>query len=454
MQRRQFIKASLGGSALGLAESTARAKGEARPRSADAGKLAGLSLEQLRELYRRYLFDDFLPFMDKYVIDHQYGGFMCNTDRNGVNVTTTKTTWFEGRGIWVYSFLYNNFGKQEKHLEVARKSVEFILKQQPSGENLWPARYARDGKPLTPPATEIYGDIFVAEGLAEYSRATGEEKYWEQAKEIVLKCQRIYDRADYEPNIVAEYGGPKPFPFPGARIQGVAMVMLRIISQMFQRRADSELEKILAQSVDAILNRHYNPAFQLNNELLNHDYSRPANELSEFVYTGHSIETLWMVLAEAVRTQNRQLFHTAAERFQRHIEVAWDPVYGGVFRSLNNVDQNVWTLDKVLWEQEEVLIGTLCMVENAGSPWAREMFGKMFAYVRDKFPLQRYGYPLWIVQGDRKVTFDNSAPKGPPFPEEQRVENYHHPRHLMLNLLSLERMIRRGGAPGLFGEHR
>jgi hypothetical protein len=75
------------------------------------------------------------------------------------------------------------------------------------------------------------------------------------------------------------------------------------------------------------------------------------------------------------------------------------------------------------------------------------MFGKMFVYVRDKYPLQRYGYPLWIIRGDRKVTFEPRPLEGPPFSEEQRVENYHHPRHLMLNLLSLDRMIRRGGAP-------
>jgi mannose/cellobiose epimerase-like protein (N-acyl-D-glucosamine 2-epimerase family) len=229
------------------------------------------------------------------------------------------------------------------------------------------------------------------------------------------------------------------------------MVLIRIISQMLQQRADLELEKILSHSVDAVLNHHYNPAFQLNNELLNHDYSRPANELSQFVYTGHSIETLWMVLSEAVRTRNRQLFDTAAARFQRHVEVAWDPVYGGVLRSLNDVDQNLWSLDKVLWAQEEVLIGTLCIVEHAGAAWAREMFGKMFAYVRDKYPLQRYGYPLWIIHADRKVTFEPRPPEAPPFSEEQRVENYHHPRHLMLNLLSLDRMIRRGGtASGLF----
>ena len=43
--------------------------------------------------------------MEKYVIDHVYGGFMCNTDRDGTNITQDKNTWYEGRGIWVYSFL-------------------------------------------------------------------------------------------------------------------------------------------------------------------------------------------------------------------------------------------------------------------------------------------------------------------------------------------------------------
>jgi N-acylglucosamine 2-epimerase len=68
------------------------------------------------------------------------------------------------------------------------------------------------------------------------------------------------------------------------------------------------------------------------------------------------------------------MFGTAAQRFRRHAEVAWDGVYGGVYRSLNNVDQNAWTLDKVLWEQEEVMNGSSLLVEQAGDNWAREMY--------------------------------------------------------------------------------
>jgi len=201
-------------------------------------------------------------------------------------------------------------------------------------------------------------------------------------------------------------------------------------------RGDAELDKLADRCVDAIMEHHFNPRFNLVNELLNHDLSRPENEYEQLVYTGHAIETLWMVMDEAVRRKDRPLFEEAAARFRRHVEVAWDDVYGGVFRNLKNVDANVWSLDKVLWAQEEVLIGTLMAVEHLGAAWACELFGETYSYVMDHYPLKKRGYSLWILGADRKVTFEEHA---------NRVGNYHHPRHLMLNLLSLDRIIGREG---------
>ena len=180
------------------------------------------------------------------------------------------------------------------------------------------------------------------------------------------------------------------------------MVLLNVASQMLMVRHEPGVDAIACRALDAVMNYHYNPAFRLNNELLNHDLSRPQNEYGQLVYTGHAIETLWMVLYEAVRRKDKKLFDLAAERFRFHVEVAWDDVYGGVFRNLQNVDQNVWSLDKVLWAQEEVLIGDLCIVEHAGKAWAREMFSRMFSYVQEKYPLRRHGLPLWIFSADRK----------------------------------------------------
>ncbi len=105
-----------------------------------------MSLKELREKYRRDLFDDFLPFMDKYVIDHELGGFMCNADYTGKRVNDDKLSWFEGRGSWVYAFLYNNLAREQKYLDVARKSIEFVLKSKPKNENeLWSKELTRNG---------------------------------------------------------------------------------------------------------------------------------------------------------------------------------------------------------------------------------------------------------------------------------------------------------------------
>jgi N-acylglucosamine 2-epimerase len=444
MKRREFLSSSGGVTAMSFLQPSMT--DDERALTDDRNRLAGLSLTQLRDKYRAILFEDFLPFMDKYVIDREYGGFMCNTDHEGQRVNDKKSSWFEGRGVWVYAFLHNHLAREEKYLAVARKSLEFILKDKPAGdEDLWPKELSREGKPLASADGEIYGDLFIAEGLAEYSKATGEQKYWDLAKRLLRKCVRLYDRPEYRPGIGKTYLGPQARPFPGARIQGVWMALVRVATQMLRMREDAEIAQVAERCVEAVVNHHYNPEFGLNNELLNHDLSRPDNEYAQLVYTGHGIETLWMLLDEAVRRKDRKLFETVAGRFRRHVEVAWDDIYGGVFRNLMNVEQNLWTLDKVLWAQEEVLIGSLMVVEHTGAEWARELFHRAFDYVQKTFPLKKQGSPLWMYAGNRRVEFEEFSTR------PRRVENYHHPRHLMLNLLSLERMIKRKGrVSGLF----
>ncbi len=448
MNRRKFLSTSAI-TATTLAATSPSVLGQTKHNKSDSKqptKLVGMTLTELRDEYRCHLFKDFLPFMEKYVIDHKLGGFMCFTDYTGERENNNKLSWFEGRGTWVYTFLYNNLKKEKKYLDIAKKSVEFTLKIKPKGKDeLWAAMLTREGKPLTDADGGIYGDLFIAEGFAEYSKATGRSEYWDLAKEIVLKCVRLYDREDYRPTIGQTYLGKDAKPFPGARIQGVWMVLIRITTQMLEMRTDSELEKIGRRSVDAVLNYHFNPEFRLNNELLNHDLSRPKNEYAQLVYTGHGIETLWMMLFEADRRKDKELFETSAERFRRHVKVAWDDVYGGVFRNLMNVNENLWTLDKVLWEQEEVLIGSLYIFEKTGAEWAAEMFSQMYEYVIKTFLLKKYGSPIWMYAGNRKVEFEEFKTR------PRRIGNYHHPRHLMLNLLSLERMIERGDKDsGLF----
>lgn len=400
---------------------------------------APLDWKAIRDQYRKDLFEDYVPFHEKFVVDKQYGGFHCTVKPNGELISPGKTAWYEGRGTWVFAFLYNNFGRQQKYLDIAAGSLKLIEKSRPKGaDEFWPKAIERDGRPSGPADTEVYSDLFIAEGMAEFSKATGDRRYWDDAREIVLKCVRRYDRPDYHPAIGKTYLGPEARPFPGARVLGVWMVLIRATTQMLRTREDAVLRQINDRCVDAILNRHLNPRFQLLNELINHDLSRPSNEYEKLMYAGHAIETLWMVLDEAVRRKDNALFDRTAAVLQRHCEVALDRVYGGLLRNLRNVDTNDWTMDKTLFPHQEALIGALMMIEQTGSQWARDFYASLDQYTRSHFPMKKIGSPLWQVMGDRQVTLT---------PDMARAENYHQPRFLMLNLLMAEQLVRRGGKP-------
>lgn len=393
----------------------------------------------MRAQYRKDLFDDYLPFHERFVIDRQYGGFCCSVRPDGERVSGQKRTWFEGRGIWVYSFLYNHLAREQKYLDVAERSVRLIARTKPTAaEEFRPVYMTRDGAAIGPPDTEVYSDMFVAEGLAEFSRATGDRAYWNDARDIVLKCVRRYDRADYHPAVGQTYLGPSARPFPGARVGGVWMVLIRTITQMLAMHADADLQRISERAVSAVLEHHFNPRFELLNELMEHDLSRPQNEYEQLVYAGHAIETLWMILDEALRRGDASLFGRASALFRRHCEVARDRVYGGLFRNLANVDENAWTLDKTLFPHQEALIGSLLLVEQTGDAWAAGFYAELDRYTRERFPMRRIGSPLWQVAGNRRVDLT---------PDMTRAENYHHPRFLMLNLLAVERMMQRKGLP-------
>ena len=393
-------------------------------------KLAEYTIKQLRRHYHSYLFDDFIPYFDRYVIDHEYGGFMYNTDRDGTHITTNKGAWYEGRGIWVYSYIYNELAREQKYLDVAGKSVEFILKNLPEGDTLFAASFSRDGTPISEPAKTLYGDLYIAAGLAEYASASGDRTYWNIAKDILLKCLRIYDCPDYDSIVSGDD------PVQGPRRQNVSMLILPATTSLLKFKDDTDIETVAQEHVDAVISRFYNSDYRLNNTILNHDYSRTDNNHAQNVSFGVSIQTLWMVLYESVRLEDKTLFDTTTERIRRHITVAWDDVYGGIFSGLTHVDKNTGNLSKPLYNQAESLIGLLTVIEHTGDRWAQELFSKIYAFTIQKYVQKEQGYLLWQDSGDRKVTLREHA---------TRAENFHHPRHLVLNLHTLNRMIERGG---------
>ena len=436
--RRQFLtKSALGGFGLlsiGSSPGCRRDSDKSGPAGAGRSKIdniGGLSLEQLRDQYRSELYDYFIPNMDKYAIDHEYGGVMCSFDiRTGEPANMNKTARFVGRGMWVYSYLYNNLDQNSRYLEIARMSKDLLLKLQPADDSFWTQTFSREGEPLSGPG-DIYGSLFVAEGLFEYAEASGEKQYRNLAKKIIFDCVARYDQPDYSYSI-GSYMRNSP-PVQGPRILGHWMILLSLSTQMLMHEPDEDLEKLAARCVDAILNYHVNAEYGLTNEVLNHDFSLPDNEYSQHSITGHGLETLAFVMFEAGRLRDRELFRSAEKVFKKIVDVSADHVYGGYFHTLQQVDNYIWSTGKSLWCQQEVINGALFLIEHTGDEWAMRHFERANSHIFEKYfnPAHKF----WHSGGDRKMIN----------PNVNLMEHYHHARQFVRGLLTFERMIERGG---------
>ena len=84
------------------------------------------------------------------------------------------------------------------------------------------------------------------------------------------------------------------------------------------------------------------------------------------------------------------------------------------------------------------MAATLKVVERTGAEWAAEYFGRAYRIINEKFRQKERGYPAgYMLFADRRMTFQ---------PHVGRQDNYHPIRQLMLNILTLDRMIRKGPA--------
>ena len=134
MNRREFAGWFIGASKLAWAQDARKG----------IQSMPTLDLPRRRDQYRKDLFEDYLPFHERFVNDKKFGGFLCSVRPNGELVSDEKRVWFEGRGVWVYSFLYNHLAREQKYLDTAAASVRA------SGPNKTPGSRGILAEDITP----------------------------------------------------------------------------------------------------------------------------------------------------------------------------------------------------------------------------------------------------------------------------------------------------------------
>lgn len=342
--------------------------------------------KNLYDQYRKLLLDNVVPFWLRYGIDQKYGGVLSCMRDDGSIASGDKFSWSQARSVWTFSALYNRVERRPEFLAAADNSIRFLLDHGRDKDGKWVYRTDQQGRVIEG-ATSIYTDCFVVYGFSEYYRAVRDDRVLSIAQGAFERVRRRIDEPDFQETA--------PYPLPiGWKNHGIPMIMTETTNELALTTGDASLEPLVDDYVRRVMDHFVRPERRVLLEFLTTDYREVPPPAGTFVMPGHAIESMWFVMHVARRRGDQDLIRRAAEVVRWHLELGWDPEYGGIFlsRDLEGHEPYLPHADKKLWwPHVEAIYATLLAHELTGEPWCLEWFQRVSDWAWSHFPAPEFG---------------------------------------------------------------
>ncbi len=379
------------------------------------------NLTQLLQFYEAELLERVMPWwMNSDFLDREYGGILQTMADDGTLGGQDKFMWSQGRGLYMFSALYNHIGKRDEWLQVANRVFEFLLPIGGKQRWCWPAWVHRDGSVKQGP-DRIYTDGFAIMGMTEYAKATGDERAVEAA---LATYETVWERMTVPgPHLDV----PAPLPQDNAKTHGISMIFSTVFHELGKLVDDAEILQAGYDHALQIMDHFCKPERRLILEHVALDGSEFDTPEGRHVNPGHGIESMWFLIHMFRDRRERARIEQAAERIRWQMEACWDPEYGGMFTILD-ADGNVPSPDglKAMWPHNEADYALLLAYEQTGQQWCLDWYDRVHEWTFAYFPMPEYGEWRYRVQRDGSI------------PEPARADPYyrtHDPFHLPRALL-------------------
>ena len=348
-----------------------------------------MDFKKLANQYRTELTGNVLPFWLEKSQDKEYGGYFTCLDRKGEVFDTDKFIWLQGREVWMFSMLYNNFEKNQEWLDCAIQGGEFLKKFGHDGNLNWYFSLTREGKPIIEPYN-IFSYTFACMAFAQLSKATGNDEYAAISK-------KTFDL------ILSKVDNPKGRwnkAYPGTRnLKNFALPMILCnLSLEIEHLLDEEfLRKTIDTCISEVMDNFYRPELGLVVENITTDNKLSDTFEGRVLNPGHAIEAMWFVMDLGVRLKRPELIKKATEIAIKMVEYGWDEKYGGIFyfmdRDGHTVQQLEWD-QKLWWVHVETIISMAKGYQLTGSEECLKWFNKVHDYTWSHFKDKEY--PEWF----------------------------------------------------------
>lgn len=368
---------------------------------------------QYKKDFEEVLLNNFAPFWTKFSVDKAFGGYLCGFDRDGELFYEDKSVWQQGRSLWMFSKLYNEFGKKREWLEAAKSGYDFINRYCFAENGHMYFRVTRDGKPLVE-RRYYFSEAFAVMGYAEYYKATGLEESKRRAIELYDKMVYYYTT----PGVFPPKVNPKTRKNRG---HSIVMIMMNVSQCMREIDSHPKYDEMITSCLDTILNVFVKPEEKALFETVGANGERLKSPDGRFINPGHSMETAWFMMKEAIHRKDRSVMERCTDILRWSLERGWDKEKGGIFYFVDVENKPVLSLEwdmKLFWVHCEAMIALAYSYWFTGERYYMEWLDKIKEYVWKHFPddghpewfghLHRDGTPISYIKGsDWKGPFHN-----------------------------------------------
>ncbi len=359
------------------------------------------------------LMNDFVSFWEERSVDKKYGGFLCGFDRDGNLFYEDKSVWQQGRSLWMFSKLYNEFGQKKEWLDAAKSGYDFINKYCFAENKHMYFRVTRDGKPLVE-RRYYFSEAFAVMGYVEYYKATGDEEVKKRAVELYDLMLKYYTTPGYFPAKI----NPETRRRKG---HSIVMIMMNVSQCMREIDDNPKYEQMVNECIGKIVNEFIKPDKKALFETLDENGEFLDTPEGRFINPGHSMETAWFMMKEAVLKKDKELMETSIKVTEWSLERGWDDEMGGIFYFMDVADMpvisNEWDM-KLFWVHCEAMIALTYSYWYTKDEKYLVWFEKIFDYVCKHYAdpghpewyghLHRDGTPISQIKGsDWKGPFHN-----------------------------------------------
>lgn len=320
--------------------------------------------------FQTALDEKIIPFWHTHGLDSEHGGIHTCLTREGQVYSQEKSVWMQGRGAWVFAYLYNVVAPDIRCKELAASALAFARKKciDPVDRRMYFV-VGTDGTPFRKRRYH-FSEIFYIMANAEYSRLSGDEVYLQHAREYHDLLTTIHDDPSSDPyQVTPKYLSGAP------QLRGLSEELMFMLATRILRIQDSSnrahylaLEHKL---MDTILSLHFNARVGtlLENVGPNGEYIGDYSS-GRIVTPGHNLEAVWYLLREAEELGVLgSVLPRLEEIYAGAMQLGWDTKHGGV-RYMVDVEgyaPQAYEHDmKLWWAHTEAILAALKLHRATG----------------------------------------------------------------------------------------